>query len=54
MSQIAAAAGIGRATLYKYFPDIEARDAAAGQSLTLTVDVCISSLVHELCLTGEH
>ena len=24
MSQIAAAAGIGRATLYKYFPDIEA------------------------------
>src|SRR5439155_11794606 len=24
MSQIAAAAGIGRATLYKYFPDVEA------------------------------
>jgi hypothetical protein len=23
MSQIAAAAGIGRATLYKYFPDVE-------------------------------
>jgi Bacterial regulatory proteins, tetR family len=29
ISQIAAAAGISRATLYKYFPDVEARDAAA-------------------------
>jgi AcrR family transcriptional regulator len=28
MSQIAAAAGIGRATLYKYFPDVEAILAA--------------------------
>ena len=43
MSQIAAAAGIGRATLYKYFPDVEAilvawHDRLIGRHLRLLAE----------------